>query len=121
MKFTLLINAAPYTHQASDTAYHFAQAALTKGHRVERVFFYHDGVYNGARFSDPPRDERNRVTCWRELAAAHGMDLVVCVSAARRRGITEEDGVLADGFRVTGLGQLIEAGTQCDRLLVFGD
>ncbi|MBT5746816.1 MAG: sulfurtransferase TusD, partial [Gammaproteobacteria bacterium] len=26
-----------------------------------------------------------------------------------------------DGFRISGLGQLIEAGIQADRLVVFGD
>ena len=28
---------------------------------------------------------------------------------------------LADGFRISGLGQLIEAGIESDRLMVFGD
>jgi len=45
--------------------------------------------------------------------------LVVCVAAAMRRGIREEN--LAQGFRISGLGQLVEAGTQCDRLVTFGD
>lgn len=121
MKFGILVNAAPYTHQASDTAWRFARAALAKGHRIERVFFYHDGVYNGARFSAPPQDERNLPERWRELAEAHGVDLVVCVSAAQRRGIVDgDDGTLAGGFRISGLGQLIEAAVECDRLMVFG-
>jgi tRNA 2-thiouridine synthesizing protein D len=49
MKFALLVSEGPYTHQASDTAYQFASAALQKGHEVMRVFFYHDGVYNATR------------------------------------------------------------------------
>lgn len=28
---------------------------------------------------------------------------------------------IAPGFRISGLGQLIEAGIQADRLIVFGD
>jgi tRNA 2-thiouridine synthesizing protein D len=36
-----------------------------------------------------------------------------------RRGITDE--ILAPGFRISGLGQLVEAGIQCDRLVTFGD
>ena len=28
---------------------------------------------------------------------------------------------IADGFRISGLGQLIEAGIQSDRLITFGD
>ena len=34
MKFGLMVNEGPYTHQASDTAYQFAKAALAKGHEI---------------------------------------------------------------------------------------
>jgi len=44
MKFAVLVNEGPYAHQASDSAYYFTQAALSQGHEVMRVFFYHDGV-----------------------------------------------------------------------------
>jgi tRNA 2-thiouridine synthesizing protein D len=36
-----------------------------------------------------------------------------------RRGVKDE--VVEDGFRISGLGQLVEAGIQADRLVVFGD
>jgi len=130
MKFAIQINEGPYTHQASDTAYQFAKAALEKGHEIFRVFFYHDGVNNGTRLTTPPQDDRNIVTRWTELAEKNNLDLVVCVAAAQRRGIADEDEAkrngkdannIAPGFRISGLGQLIEAGIQADRLLVFGD
>ena len=44
MKIGILINEGPYTHEASDSAYLFIRAALEKGHEIDRVFFYHDGV-----------------------------------------------------------------------------
>ena len=55
-----------------------------------------------------------------------------CIAAAQRRGILDEgeakrhgkgDGAanIAPGFRISGLGQLIEAGIEADRLVVFGD
>jgi tRNA 2-thiouridine synthesizing protein D len=44
---------------------------------------------------------------------------VVCVAAALRRGIVEQN--LAQGFRISGLGQLVESAIQSDRLVVFGD
>ena len=102
MKFGILVNEGPYQHQASDSAYLFCKAALAKGHEIHRVFFYHDVV---AR--------------WSKLAADHGVDLVVCVAAALRRGIKDEN--LAAGFRISGLGQLVESGIQSDRMVVFGD
>ncbi len=130
MKFTILVNEGPYQHQASDTAYQFTKAALEKGHEIFRVFFYHDGVNNATRLSVPPQDDRNITQNWTELAEKYGLDLVVCIAAAQRRGILDEDEMkrqgkdahnLAPGFRISGLGQLIEGGIQSDRVVVFGD
>lgn len=132
MKFAILVNEGPYTHQASDTALQFTKAVLAKGHEVFRVFFYHDGVNNGTRLTVPPQDDRNIQKAWSELAEAHKLDLVVCIAAAQRRGILDDgeakrhgkgEGAanLAPGFRISGLGQLIEMGIQSDRLVVFGD
>lgn len=119
MKFGILVNEGPYQHQASDSAYLFCKAAIAKGHTVGRVFFYHDGVNNSTKLTDPPQDDRHIVNRWAKLAEEHGVDLVVCVAAAMRRGIKDEN--LATGFRISGLGQLVEAGIQSDRLVVFGD
>ncbi len=132
MKLAILVNEGPYTHQASDTAYQFAKAALEKGHEIFRVFFYNDGVNNGTRLAVPPQDDRNIQRNWSELGAKHKLDLVVCIAAAQRRGILDEgeakrhgkgDGAanIAPGFRISGLGQLIEMGILSDRLVVFGD
>ncbi|HZM36452.1 MAG TPA: sulfurtransferase complex subunit TusD [Burkholderiales bacterium] len=130
MKLGILVNEGPYTHQASDSAYQFAKAALAKGHEISRVFFYHDGVNNGTRLTVPPQDDRNIVKRWSELATEHKLDLVVCIAAAQRRGLMDKAEAkrhakdadnLAPGFRISGLGQLIEAGIEADRLVVFGD
>ena len=130
MKLAVMVNEGPYQHQSSDSAYQFTKAALDKGHDVTRVFFYHDGVNNGTRFGVPPQDDRNLTQLWSELAKQHDLDLVVCVAAAQRRGILDADEAkrhgksgdnIAEGFRISGLGQLIEAGIQADRLVVFGD
>ena len=119
MKLAILVNEGPFTHQASDSAYRFAKAAIDKGHEVPRVFFYNDGVYNSNKLSEPQTDDRNLVALWAELGKDHGVDLVVCIAAALRRGIKDE--ILQDGFRISGLGQLVEAGIENDRLVVFGD
>jgi tRNA 2-thiouridine synthesizing protein D len=130
VKLSVQINEGPYTHEASDSAYQFTKAAIEKGHEIFRVFFYHDGVNNGTRYTTPPQDDRNLVKLWSELAEQHSLDLVVCVAAAQRRGIVDPDEAkrhgkdgdnIAPGFRISGLGQLIEASIQSDRLVVFGD
>ena len=130
MKFSILVSEGPYTHQASDSAYQFAKAVLAKGHEIFRIFFYHDGVNNATRLKTPPQDDRNIVNRWSKLAEEHKLDMVVCVAAAQRRGIVDEGEAkrngkdatnLAPGFRISGLGQLVEAGIQSDRLVTFGD
>jgi tRNA 2-thiouridine synthesizing protein D len=130
LKLGVLVSEGPYTHQASDSAYQFTKAALAKGHEIFRVFFYHDGVNNGTRLTAPPQDDRNLQKAWSELAAKHKLDLVVCVAAAQRRGVLDaaeakrhgkDADNIAPGFRISGLGQLVEAGIVADRLVVFGD
>ncbi|SFV82506.1 tRNA 5-methylaminomethyl-2-thiouridine synthase TusD [hydrothermal vent metagenome] len=133
MKFSIQVNEGPYQHQASDSAYQFAKAAIAAGHEIFRVFFYHDGVNNASRFTMPPQDDRNVVNQWAELGikdADGEPELVVCIAAALRRGMLDESEAKKNGiegnnihpaFRISGLGQLIEAGIQSDRLVVFGD
>jgi tRNA 2-thiouridine synthesizing protein D len=130
MKLSVLVNEGPYQHQSADSAIQFTRAALEKGHEIFRVFFYHDGVNNGTRFGVPPQDDRNITEQWTALAEEHNLDLVVCIAAAQRRGILDENEAkrqgkdgdnIAPGFRISGLGQLVEAGIQSDRLVIFGD
>ena len=130
MKYSIMVNEGPYTHQASDTALQFCKAALDAEHEIFRVFFYHDGVNNGTRYTVPPQDDRNIQKEWSKLAEAHDIDMVICIAAAQRRGIMDADEAkrqglsgdnIAPGFRISGLGQLIEGGIIADRQLVFGD
>ncbi len=130
MKYCIQVNEGPYQRQASDSAYQFTKAAVEAGHEIFRVFFYHDGVNNATRLGIPPQDDRNLPELWAGLAKDHGVDLVVCVAAAQRRGMLDENEATRNGkdanniheaFRISGLGQLIEGGIQADRLVVFGD
>ena len=129
MKFAIQVNTSPYQSNAGYTAYQFINAALEQGHEVFRVFFYHDGVYQAFKYVTPPDDELQFTTQWSELARRHQVDLVVCISAAQRRGLLcsdeakrqgKQDDDLAAGFRISGLGQLVEATLEADRFIVFG-
>ncbi len=129
MKFSIQVNEGPYQHQAADTAYQFTKAAIAAGHEVFRVFFYHDGVNNATKLAVPPQDDRHIPKLWSELAKENNLDMVVCIAAAQRRGMMDadeakrqgfEDNNMIEGFRISGLGQLIEAGVESDRLVVFG-
>jgi tRNA 2-thiouridine synthesizing protein D len=129
MKFALQINNSPYQSSVGYSAYLFIKALLTQGHDVFRVFFYHDGIYHAFKYNTPPDDELHLTQLWSQLAMQHNIDLVVCISAAQRRGLLSADEAarqgkldndLADGFRISGLGQLIEATLEADRFIVFG-
>lgn len=77
----------------------------------------------------PPQDEPQIVDGWIDLQRDHEVRLEVCIAAALRRGIIDaaeaarhgKDGhSLAPPFTLTGLGQLIDLGVDCDRLITFG-
>jgi len=129
MKFAIQVNASPYQSNAGFTAYQFINAALAAGHEVFRVFFYQDGIYHAFKYATPPDDELQFTAQWSKLAKRHQIDLVVCISAAQRRGLLcadeakrqgKLDDDLAEGFRISGLGQLVEAILEADRFIVFG-
>jgi tRNA 2-thiouridine synthesizing protein D len=57
------------------------------------------------------------------------MDLVVCIAAALRRGVLNQEEAeryeksthnLAQEFNISGLGQLVDAAVNSDRLITFG-
>ena len=129
MKFTLVIHAAPYSSQAAHTAYRFARAALAAGHELHRLFFFGDGVHNANRLAAVSQDETSLQSQWQELVKENGLDAALCVTSAMKRGVVDKaeakrrglDAVTAaDGWEVAGLGQLVDAIAQSDRVVNFG-
>lgn len=129
MIFSLAIYSAPYSSQASDSAYRFALALLESGHTLYRVFFYHDAVHTASSLSTPPQDETHFTQQWQAIAQTHNIDLVVCIAAALKRGLLNQQEArrhekpaanLAAGFEISGLGQLVDAAVMSDRLITFG-
>lgn len=127
MIFSLAIYSS-LSAQSQDSAYQFAHALLSQGHQLYRVFFYHDGAYQGSALPCPPQDETDHTARWQALAKTYNIDLVICIAAGLRRGILDQREAqryekaqfnLADGFTLSGLGQLVEATVQSDRLITF--
>lgn len=117
MKFGILVLEGPYQHEASDSAYQFAKAALAGGHEIARVFFYQDGVLNATKLMDPQADDRHITRQWSTLGTENNVEFIVCVAAAKRRGIVED--VVAEGFTIGGLGMLTDLAIEADRLVTF--
>jgi len=129
MIFSLAIYAAPYSSQAPDTAYKFATALLANNHKIYRIFFYHDAIHHASALTTPQQDEPNFTQQWQSLAKTHKIDLVVCIAAALKRGLLNSQEAnrynkpaanLAEGFEISGLGQLLDAAVNSDRFITFG-
>lgn len=128
LAIAIAVHGAPYASQAADSALRFARAAVAAGHRIHRVFFYHDGVHTASALSVPPQDEPSAQPDWIELAREHDIELAVCIAAALKRGLVNPQeaerydlpGSSAhDAFAIVGLGQLIEAIGRADRFVTF--
>lgn len=130
MKFSLIVLGSPGAHQSAQTAYRFAKAAIDNGHTVYRVFFYHDGVHNGSLLCTPPQGESSLPEQWRSLSQQQDIDMVVCIASALRRGILNREqadrfskpaaNLDEPAFDLSGLGQLVDATENSDRILTFG-
>ncbi|CAM3890026.1 sulfurtransferase complex subunit TusD [Serratia silvae] len=128
LNYCLLVTGPAYGTQQASSAWQFAQALLAAGHRITSVFFYREGVLNANQLISPASDEFDLVRAWVDLAQAHGVELNVCVAAALRRGVTDEQEAaqlalvtanLQPGFTLSGLGSLAEAALSNDRLVQF--
>lgn len=128
LNYCLLVTGPAYGTQQASSAWQFAQALLAAGHRITSVFFYREGVLNANQLTYPASDEFDLVRAWVALAQQHGVELNVCVAAALRRGVTDEQEAtqlalvaanLQPGFTLSGLGSLAEAALSNDRLVQF--
>ena len=126
--FTLLVTSAPYTSQNAYSAYRFALAAVASSHQIKGIFFYQGGTLNGSALQLLPSDEFNLHHAWKHISSEHNIPLLVCVSAAIKRGIIntqdadEFDQVhhsLSPQFQSVGLGDLAILLTNSDRLVQF--
>jgi len=116
--------------QAAALAQRFIRAALTAGHKIEQVFFYHDAVREADANLAPAQDDPTSPESWPQLAHSGNFPLHVCVAAAARRGVLSEHEAqrlhkptanLAPGFELVGLGVYIEGLINADRVVTFGN
>ncbi|MCR9279081.1 MAG: sulfurtransferase complex subunit TusD [Pseudomonadaceae bacterium] len=125
-RFAIAVHGGPYESQAPISALRFATTAMSAGHEIARVFFYHDGVLN-ALMRETLQDEANPTSLWQKFASDTGVELTVCIAAALKRGIFDEREAkrygtqisMADGFVLAGVGQMVDAAITSDRTITF--
>ncbi|QBH98223.1 sulfurtransferase complex subunit TusD [Limnobaculum zhutongyuii] len=128
LSYTLVVTGPAYGTQQATSAWQFAQALISRGHKLTSVFFYQEGISNANQLVSPASDEFDLVRSWQRLAEQQGTVLNVCVAAALRRGVVDEQEAtlrqqaaanLQPGFVLSGLGSLAEAMLTCDRVMQF--
>ncbi|MEB0042087.1 MULTISPECIES: sulfurtransferase complex subunit TusD [unclassified Pseudomonas] len=128
MKFAIALFSAAHA-PSSRRALLFAQAVLAGGHEIVRLFVYQDGVHSTSGNIVTPQDELDVPRQWREFVTEHQLDGVVCIAAALRRGVLNEEEAqryerpaanLPAPWALSGLGQLHDAVQDADRLICFG-
>ncbi len=125
----VMVLSSPFSSQHAQTALSYCQAAVDQGHRIYRVFFYHDGAYVASTLHCVPQDEIDVAKQWQAFIQQHEIDAVVCIASALKRGIIDATEAkryeknahnLAAGFELSGLGQWVDAVNSADQHIVFG-
>lgn len=128
MKFAIALYSAAHA-PSSRRALRFAEAVLAGGHEIVRLFFYQDGVHSASSNIVTPQDEQDLALQWATFVSNNQLDGVVCIAAALRRGVLNEDEAarhqrpavnLQAPWELSGLGQLHDAIQSADRLICFG-
>jgi tRNA 2-thiouridine synthesizing protein D len=128
MNFAIAVHGDAASSESPRMALRFARAALAKGHRIHRVFFYHRAVSLANSLVVQPQGEPDPAADWALFAAENGIELAVCVAAGLRRGVLSESDAdryeraaanVKAPFQIVGLGQMIEAAIEADRFVTF--
>lgn len=108
MRYAIKLNQSALCPHVPRMALDFIRALEAEGHEIIRVFFYHDGVFEGgASF----RSE------WVELAQKGRFDLILCSQALDHRGLQLD---VQSPFVVGGLALWVDACLKADRVINFG-
>ena len=129
MIYSLLVLSSPVSGQVSRTAAEFAHSVISRGHTLHRVFFLDAGTVTSSAALVFPQDEPDPTQHWIELAQAHSVELIICISSALRHGMLDPveaeryerpSSTVNPVFTISGLGQLVDACMQSDRMITFG-
>jgi tRNA 2-thiouridine synthesizing protein D len=107
LKYALIVLHSPDISTSQQRTEGLAAALTSAGHTLQRVFFYGEGTRVGL----PEAVAAQRA--WTTLADPSKTELAVCSASAERHGIQHSPAP----FTFAGLGALMEAGFECDRII----
>ena len=115
----MVITTPPYSN-LSITALDYIETALKAGVDLVGVFFYQDGVMHANTNVQIASDEFQAISHWQRLHQAYKLPLHLCITAAEKRGISDEHAQnIHSIFTVSGLGELVELSSMADRMVQF--
>ncbi len=120
-KLAVVITTPPYSN-LTITALNYIEAALLCDVELIGVFFYQDGVLNANSKVHIASDEFQTIKRWQTLHEKYNLPLHLCITAAEKRGMSDEndtDNLIHHAFTISGLGELVELSTSADRLVQF--
>ncbi|WP_085297410.1 sulfurtransferase complex subunit TusD [Cognaticolwellia mytili] len=117
-----LVVTTPPNSNLTTTAINLVKRAIDKDVAIVGVFFYQDGVLNAAKHLSIPNDEYQALQHWQQLSNEYHVPLHLCVSAAEKRGLTDElsnneNSNIDKAFIVSGLGELVELTSKAERVV----
>jgi tRNA 2-thiouridine synthesizing protein D len=127
-EYSVLITTSPFHGDTAIRALAFIKAAIANGDSINNVFFYGDGVYHTNSLMLHTGDSHFAYGDWENLANTHSIQLLVCITAAVKRGIVSQQEADANGinfsnlnapFQQAGLGEFFTALHECDKLVQF--
>ena len=107
----------------------FARGVIERGHTIHRVFFLDAGTAASSAHAVLPQDEADPIQGWAEFVQQYTVELVICVTSALRYGMLDETEAeryerpgptINPCFIISGLGDLVDACANSDRVITFG-
>ena len=106
MEISLIIRTSGTAPNQCERVQEFIQSAVDQGHGIKQCFFQGAGVPAALNEKTLPR--------WRQLAMLTGAELLLCSQAVEASALS-----VPDPFVIAGLGALVEAAVNADRLVSF--
>ena len=106
MEISLIICTPGTAPKQCERIHDFIQSAVDQGHDIKQCFFQGAGVSAALHEHTLPR--------WRQLATLTGAELLLCSQAVEAAALS-----VPEPFVIAGLGTLVEAAVNADRLVSF--
>jgi tRNA 2-thiouridine synthesizing protein D len=115
--YIVTIHSPAWSHQSVATACEFAEQVIKLNKQLKAIFLYQEGVLNSIQSLDIPSDELNGQNKLVQLSKQHQVPILLCATAAEKRGITPE--LVNPHFTFAGLAEFAELSTDADHVIQF--